>query len=440
MKRDSPSRAAAVALFLAVCCAVPLTAAAVPSVHALTNARLVLGPGRVIDSGTVVIRDGIIEAAGADIQAPADARVWELDGLTVYPGLIESHWTRPWPEEDDGEPTPGGHPNDRVRPERDMIRNVGDSEAIEELRKAGFTTALAAPESGIFRGRSALLNLGDGPLSENLLASGVAHHVGVEGAGFRGPYPGSLMGATALFRQVMLDSRWFETAHAAYESNPAQERPAANSAWRTLAPAAAGDELVIIDSGDVLGTLRAAGLIAELGLRAYLVGNGEEYKWLEEVAATGLPHILPLTFPEVPEVGDTDDLAVSLEDLRHWDDAPRNPAQLLEAGIQVAFTARGLDGPGKLHPAIGKALERGLTADQALAALTLTPAQLLGIADRAGSLDAGKMANLTVTKGDLFAEKPDIREVWIDGVRYAFNAEEEDEKDGEKSSATEATR
>ena len=115
---------------------------------------------------------------------------------------------------------------------------------------------------------------------------------------------------------------------------------------------------------------------------------------------------------------DEDDLTVTLADLRHWDEAPANPRRLLDAGLTVAFTSHGLAEPKTLHANLARALERGLTADEALAALTTTPARLLGIADRAGTVSAGKMANLVVVEGELFTDETRVREVWIDGRHY----------------------
>jgi hypothetical protein len=149
-----------------------------------------------------------------------------------------------------------------------------------------------------------------------------------------------------------------------------------------------------------------------------VVGNGEEYKWLEQIAAAGLPHLLPVGFPEPPDAPDEDDLTVTLADLRHWDEAPDNPRRLLDAGLTVAFTSHGLAEAKTLHAKLARARDRGLSADEALAALTTTPARLLGIADRAGTVSPGKMANLVVVEGDLFTDETRIRELWIDGRHY----------------------
>ena len=392
-------------------------AAEPPRVHALEGARIVVRPGEVIESGTVVLRDGVIEAAGADVTAPADARVWDLEGLTVYPGLIEPYATRARPPVEGEPPAPqGGHENALVRPENSVTAYAADDEAARKLREAGFTTALVAPAEGLFRGSGALLNLGDGPAGDNLLGDGFGQFAALDrnDAG----YPRSLMGAIALFRQTLLDAAWYRDAQRAYQSRPAQPRPRFDHSLAALGGVAAGDGLLVIETGDAVGSLRLAGLVRELGLEAWLVGNGEEYKWLEPIAASGLPHLLPVELPDDPDVPDEDDLTVTLAELRHWDTAAANPRRLLDAGLTVAITSHGLAEPKQLHANLARAIEDGLTADQALAALTTTPARLLGIADRAGTVEAGKMANLVISEGDLFTADSRVRAVWIDGRRY----------------------
>ncbi|MEO1368608.1 MAG: hypothetical protein AAFX50_15650, partial [Acidobacteriota bacterium] len=145
-----------------------VTADRTPSVHALVGARIVVAPGQVLESGTLVIRDGLIEAVGADLEPPADARAWELDELTLYPGLIESFHLRDWPDLGDGGAPQAGHPNALVHPERDMLPYAQHDGTFKKLREAGFTTAVLAPKPGLFRGQSVVLNLGD-DLRRNVL-------------------------------------------------------------------------------------------------------------------------------------------------------------------------------------------------------------------------------------------------------------------------------
>lgn len=395
-----------------------------PAVAAIVGARIVIAPGEVIEEGTVVIRDGVIAAVGAAVEAPPDARIWPGEELTVYPGLIEPYWPlAAAPEESDGPrqgagaPTGAAHSNAVVHPERDPAQQDLDPEAVTKLRQAGFTTALVAPGEGLLRGRAMLINLGDGDLGANLLRRDAA----VAAAFEPGPngYPRSLMGAVALLRQTFLDAAWYGRAHAAWAARSDQRRPPVNLAYEALAGAVAGTTPVIFETRDVTDTLRVARVAGELDLEAWVAGNGEEYRRLDAVAATGLPHLLPLAFPAPPSV--EDGAEPTLAELTHWHLAPTNPARLVAAGLPVAFTSYRLGSPGKIFESLARATEEGLSPEDALAALTTTPARLLGLDEHAGTIAAGKMANLIVVDGDLVVEKPKLRAVWIDGRRYPLD-------------------
>ncbi len=404
---------------LALSAAPVVMADRVPQVHAITGVRIVVGPGQVIESGTIVLRDGLIEAVGPSVAVPADARVWQPEKTTVYPGLIEAFHTVDWPTRDKEERSPAAHPNALINPERDATDIVWNAADLAKLREAGFTTALVAPKKGILRGQSVLIELGGGDLSGNLLRRHVAQNGGFDRTGGRGEgYPGSLMGAVALFRQTLLDARWQLDSLAAITKKPAQKRPAYSPALEALAATVEGKQPIFLQSQDVLDTLRLARLAREFKLDAVLVASGEEYKRLSEVIATGYPMIVPVDFPKAPEMGENDDLTVDLETLRHWDNAPTNPEKLAAAKVPFAITASGLSDPKKLHEMLGQAIERGFTADQALAALTTLPAKMLGIDNRVGTLEVGKAANLILSGGDLFTKETKISVVFVDGQRF----------------------
>lgn len=399
----------------------PLPAAAerLPQVHALVGVRIVVAPGQVIESGTVVLRDGLIEAVGATVTPPADARVWQLEKMTVYPGLIEPYFPMAWPVDDKAEENAAAHPNQLIHPERDATQIAWKADALAKLREAGFTTALVAPKGGILWGRSALINLGGGRLDDNLLRRDVAHHAALEqNSGRGGKYPVSLMGSVALFRQTLSDARWQAEARAIWARHPRQSRPAISPALEAIEAAAVGKAKFVLTSRDVLDGLRLAALAKEFGLDAILVGAGDEYKRLAEIRATNLPMILPIAFPKAPVLGKEDDGSVDLATLRHYVAAPTNPQRLLEAGASFALTSAELSEPKKLHEMAGLAIDKGLTRDQTLAALTTIPAKMLGLADRMGTVEVGKMANLIVAEGELFSKETKIRAVFVDGERF----------------------
>ncbi len=403
-----------------------------PAVHAFTNARIVVSPGVVIDKGTLVMRDGVITAVGKNAAIPADARVWDMTGMTLYPGLIDSYSDLGMPKKPEGGrggDGPPAQPAAEVRGMKHWNGNVNaaqraadlfapDAKAAEKLRGMGFTTALVVPQKGIFRGSSAVVDLGDGTANQLLVKSDIAQHVTFETGG-GDDYPNSLMGAIALIRQTALDAQWHRDAMKVAASNPSEPRPEFVADLAALEDVLTAKEPVVFESTDELSLLRAAKIAKEFSWKLWVRGSGSEYRRLDAVKQAGAPIILPINFPDVPAVQLPEDaLNVSLNDLRYWDEAPENPARLQKAGVRFALTTATLKDPGTFSANLRKAIDRGLSADAALAALTTTPAQLFGIAHKVGSLETGKIANIVVADGDLFAEKTKIRETWVDGKRY----------------------
>ncbi len=422
-----------------------------PAVHALINARIVVSPGIVIESGTVVIRDGIIESVGANVSPPDDARVWDVDGRTLYAGFIDLYSDIGVPEPDvdrdrrgagqllrqvpaqfrsflaamladDEEPEGTFYWNPQVRSYIDAASVFKpDEQKASGLRSQGFTNVLTAPQDGIFRGRSALVSLGKGDGNEIVLRDNITHNMSFDrSANLGGRYPTSLMGSIALIRQTLIDADWYHQAHEAYAADPAgKQRPEINIALAALGDVVNGDQPVIIDTSDELALLRASKIAKEYNITMWVRGSGHEYKRAEAVKETGLPVILPVNFPSPPDVTDPEKVReVSLEELRHWNFAPDNPVQLSQADVQFTFTTDQLDDKQKFLAQLRRAVERGLTEDAALAALTTTPAQLLGMQNKLGAIEKGKIANIVVADGDIFSANTNIKDVWVDGQRF----------------------
>ncbi len=407
-----------------------------PRVHAFTNARIIPSPGKVIERGTLVIRDGVIVAVGAGVAIPADARVWDMKGQWMYPGFIDASSDygvpkapRPQPPQE----TEQQRPRQEMEPQRGadywnrMVQAQNnaaelltpDPKAAEKLRSQGFTSALVVPQRGIMRGWSALVNLADGKANETIVRRNVALHIQLAGEFGHEGYPTSLMGIIALIRQALYDADWYAKAHEAFSKNPALTRPETNATLAALADMLTNKRPVVIEAGSELDVLRANRIAEEFGLHLIVRGSGKEYRRLDAVKGTRRSIILPVSFPEAPNVGTPEEaLQYTLEELRHWDEAPENPKRLNDAGVPFAFTTATLKDPGSFLAAVRTAVQRGLSPEAALAALTTTPARLLGVEKHLGTLDAHKAANFIVTSGDVFAEKTIIRESWIDGNRY----------------------
>lgn len=397
-----------------------------PNVHAFVNARIVQSPGNVIESGTLIIRDGIVEAVGT-VSPPADARVRDVKGMTIYPGFIDgdSDYGMPKP------PAPGQEEKKTEEPRGlrhwNMFVNAHqradklfapDPKAAEKLRGQGFTAALVAPTRGIFRGTSALVSLGEGTANELVIQPGIAHHISFD----RGPgegYPSSLMGIIALIRQTIIDAGWYKSAREAYRKNLALPRPEPDEALAALEGILDGRIPVIFETTDEQSLLRADRIGKEFSLNMILRGSGHEYKRLDAVKATQRHIILPVNFPDPPSVQTPEEaLQVSLTELRYWDEAPENPLRLSRADVPFSLATSRLKDPEKFLAQLRTAVERGLPSRTALAALTTVPAKLCGVDAQLGSLERGKIANFLITDGDIFKEKTNIREVWVDGKQY----------------------
>lgn len=390
-----------------------------PNVHALTNARIVVSPGRVLEKGNVVLRDGSIEAVG-DVKPPADARVWDLDGKTIYAGLIDAFSEM---SVDTAKVTAGSpYWNNMITPQLNVADQYkSDSELNKKLREQGIGARLVAPSGRILKGTSAVVLTSDDPNRETIVEREVAQHLRLtvpRGRG-RDNYPNSPMGAVALARQAMYDTDWYHKAWAAYRADSSLQQPERNDALAALRDYARGSKLIIADASNELFVLRADRYAREFSLNIVIRGSGHEYKQLDAIKATGRPVLLPVDFPKPPNVASAESARnVNLSELMHWDIARENAARLEQAGIKIAFTSYDLDDKETFLAGVRKAVARGLPADAALRAMTMTPATLYGVEDELGSIEANKIANLVVTDGELFDEKTKVLETWVNGKRY----------------------
>lgn len=394
-----------------------------PAVFALTNLRIITEPGKSIDKGTVVVRDGVIEAVGPEVKPPADARVIDLAGKTAYAGLIDAY----------SETTIAANPrligSPHWNPEVSPQFNVAEHFTIDEannvkLRGQGITARLVAPGTRIIKGQSIVVSTGSTDPTRMILKSGVAQHFRLTvGSGTsRDNYPNSPMGAVALARQSLLDADWYAKAWAAWKGNEKLPRPERNDALEALAACLNGNQPAIIDAANEQFFLRADRFAREFGVSAIIRGSGREYRRLDEIRATGRAVIVPVNFPQPPSVATVEDsLDVSLQQLMHWDHAAENPGRLDAAGVTIALTSHGLRDQATFLSSVRRAVERGLTPDSALKALTTSPAELIGLSDRLGKIAPGMLGNLIITDGDLFAKKTKVVETWADGRRFEID-------------------
>ena len=247
-----------------------------------------------------------------------------------------------------------------------------------------------------------------------ILSSDVAQHVRLTvDRSFGRSYPNSPMGAVALARQTMLDAQWYRKAHQVAKNTPV-DRPETNTALEALQSAVSGEQAIWAETSNEIFALRADRFAREFGLKLVVVGSGQEYRHLKEVADLSRELVLPVNFPKPPVVSSPEAASeVSLEQMLHWDMAPENPARLADAGVDFSFTANGLKDVGDYLKQVRTAVDRGLAPATAMDAMTINPAKLLKLENEIGSIEKGKLANFIVMDKELFDAKSKITETCL---------------------------
>ncbi len=399
---------------------------------AITNARIVTVSGAAIERGTVVVRDGLIEAVGANLKAPADARIIDGAGLTVYPGLIDANTnlglaaTAPAPRPPgQGAPTTANAPASNsnypagLQPEESAFDELKVGEAqFETVRNAGFTTALIVSREGLFNGQSVLINLAGDSVAEMAVRPVVAEHFTFTTLR-TGQYPTSLMGTFSVFRQMLLDAQRLQINRQAYDKNPrGMKRPEADKSLEALFPILNRTMPIVFNANTQIEIVRALDLAKEFNLNAIISGGQEAWKVSDRLKAANVPVLLSLNFPKRTATASPEADAESLTLLRLRAETPKTAAKLATAGVKFAFQSGGMTNINDFTTNANKAVENGLSSSQALRAMTLSAAEIFGVDNRLGTIETGKIANLTVSRGDILSKDKTITHVVVDGKMF----------------------
>ncbi len=405
----------------------PVNGVADPREHcyAFTHATIVKDGATTLSDATMVIRDGLIIGAGTGLAIPKDAVVIDCTGKYIYPSFIDlySDYGMPVAERGAGRPafdfrapaqmesnTKGAYNwNQAIHPETDASRLFASDEThAKPLRDIGFGTVLSHVRDGIARGTGVVVTLTN--LNENfaIVKQKASANYSLSKGTSTQSYPGSLMGSIALLRQTYLDAQWYKTQPKSEGINLSLQ---AFNEEQTLPQIFEGDDKWQDLHGDRIGD--------EFGVQYIIKAGGNEYQRIADIAATKASYIVPVNYPQAMDVEDPDAARfVSLADMKHWELAPTNPGAFEKAGINFCLTASDLHDTKTFLTNVRKAFDYGLTEARALEALTKTPATLIGVYDKVGSLDAGKLANFLITTGPVFGEKTNIVENWVQGSKF----------------------
>jgi imidazolonepropionase-like amidohydrolase len=384
----------------------PLAPVATGEAIAITNARILPVSGPAIERGTVVIRGGRIVSVGANVTAPAAARVIDAGGKTVTPGLIDSGiqtGTVEIPLSAEG--TADENTTDtRVSAAFTVVDSFnGNSTLIPVTRVEGITRALITPggTGNVFLGQGAVMDFSGAQVPDSVTRAPavMVALLGEAGAAVAG---GSRSTAMLRLREILDDARDYGINKVAYNAAQRREYARTRLDLEALQPVLKGQVPLAIQANRASDLLAAMRLADEFRLRLVLVGAAEGWMVAEQLARAKVPVVVkPLT-----NIPGFDALGATLE----------NAARLARGGVTVALASFDTQNARNLRQETGNAIANGLDRDAALQAVTLTPARLWGVADHVGSIEVGKDADLVVWSGDPFELTAGAERVFIKGV------------------------
>ncbi|MBI3649660.1 MAG: amidohydrolase family protein [Acidobacteria bacterium] len=401
-----------------------------PYAYAIKDAQIIVSAGKIIRKGTVVIRNGFITDVGENIKIPADARIIEGAGTFVYAGFIDGYTNLGIPAAPPQTPgsasggnrqaaiaaaqaQPDATHGDPSEAAAEQIKPGGAS--VEEERSVGVTTALTSSKQGIFAGQSALINLAGDEAAKLVVRAPVSLTVQFStGRFFGGGYPGSLMGTVAFIRQTFYDAIHYRDEVERYnKTKRGVPRPESDKKLAALQPALRGEMPVFFIANSDNDIRRALQIADEFKLKPIIGGALYGYRLAATLKAKNIPVVLSVDFPQRPSDWPEDE-EEPLRVLRARAETPKGAALLAQAGVKFAFTS------GSLRPAdflnnIRRAVENGLSKDDALKALTSNAAELFGVGEQLGTIETGKIANLVVLSDELWARDATVKHLFIDG-------------------------
>jgi len=402
-------------------------------VYGFKNARVVVDYQTTLENSDILISNGRIEAIGTNLTFPKGTVIYDLTGKTVYPSFVDAYAgnygikvqnpaseTNPFaaffsPPQRGGslvatpEPRIADYWNDGINASYDILSEfIPDPKTATEYRQIGFGSVVTFKADGIARGTSALVATGDGKSNNMVLKNETSANYSLSRGHSADLYPFSEFGVIALLRQINYDAQWYKQLPAGYFHDDGLD---AYTESLSLPQ--------IFEVTNKLEILRADIIGKEFGINYIIKGAGDEYQTLNDIKKAGNKLIIPVNFPEAPDVKDPFDAAsVTYKTLKHYELAPSNLSRVSGAGITFAITASDLKLRSGFLTNLRKAVKYGLSENEALKALTYTPASYVGATDLVGAIKKNMIANLLITSGNIFNDDCVVYENWVEGVPY----------------------
>ena len=387
---------------------------------ALTNARIQTVTNGVIENGTVVIEGDRITAVGPNAEAPADARTFDLEGNTVYPGMIDAGTRLGLVEIGSLSETRDYSEIGELTPHMQALTAVNPSSvSIPVTRVNGVTTVITEPSGGLLPGTAALIDLyGYTPSQMHRAFEAVV--LNFPDTGRRGWWDDrsqeqiekeaqkAIDKLNDVWEQATLYAR-IDSAYAAgtQQGQPPEQRPEYAPALKALAPVVRGETPLLVKVDAAQDITKAIDWAGEHGQTNNVIFSGVAEGWrvADEIAEAGIPCL----------VGPV--LATPARDADRYDKPYANAGLMHEAGVNLAIRSGEAENVRNLPYHAGFATAYGMNRMDALRAVTIAPARIFGVADEVGSIEEGKVANLFVASGDPFRTDTEIEHLFIEGRR-----------------------
>lgn len=405
--------------------------------YGFKNARVFVDYQTTLENTDILISNGRIEAVGTNLSFPKGTIIYDLTGKTVYPSFVDAYagnfgikapatstdanpfaamfnpvqTSRTGTQPATPEPRIADYWNDGINASYDIAREfIPDTRTAGDYRQMGFGSVVAFKADGIARGTSALVSTGEGKANNVILKNKASANYSIVRGRSSDLYPASQFGIIALLRQLNYDAQWYKQLPAGYFHDEGLEAYTTNLALPQ-----------VFEVTNKLEILRADIIGKEFGINYIIKGSGDEYQTLNDIKNAGNKLIIPVSFPEAPDVKDPYDAAsVTYTALKHYELAPSNLSRISGAGLTFAITSSDLKLRTTFLTNLRKAIKYGLPEKEALKALTYTPASYFGATDLVGAIRKNMIANLLITSGNIFSDDCVVYENWVQGVPYRF--------------------